>query len=332
MTGQQQTDSSISENNQQKTFKIHVRNDVDQNIKFRETAPVIGPVVEVPKDVTAKVDYVDKDKAGKLTFEAVGEKDGEEIKFLLNGEPTFIVDEQNLSDNGEFVVVHKKDQEWKQTLADMKKKATSMSGGSISSTTITGGESGGNQSVTMSGGSLTHGPGMTTATTQTNTIDTTGMGGNHGVTSTASGSQSIGGNGGNMTMTSTSGNMQTNISSASQTTQGGSQSGNMSLNGSSIATVGGLGTDNIFMISVANLASEDAILRQDNGTTISVPSKATESTGVSGNESVVFTAETKSGKPLKIDGESKKTLKELDMPATLVIHEEGNHFLPSVNM
>ena len=47
---------------QQNTFQIHVRNDVDESIKFREVAPAIGPVVVVPKDVTAKVDYIDKDR------------------------------------------------------------------------------------------------------------------------------------------------------------------------------------------------------------------------------------------------------------------------------
>ena len=106
------------------TFQIHVRNDVDQSIKFRETAPAIGPVVVVPKDVTAKVDYIDKDRTGKLTFEAVGEDSvsGLETKFLLNGLPEFVVDEQYLSPEGEFVVVHRNGHGWEEILQEMKLK------------------------------------------------------------------------------------------------------------------------------------------------------------------------------------------------------------------
>lgn len=107
----------------QNTFQIHVRNDVDQSIKFRETAPAIGPVVVVPKDVTAKVDYIDKDRTGKLTFEAVGEdSNGVENKFLLNGRPEFVVDEQFLSPEGEFVVVHRTGHSWEEILQEMKLK------------------------------------------------------------------------------------------------------------------------------------------------------------------------------------------------------------------
>ena len=114
----------ITDGIEQKTFKIHVRNDVDQTIKFRETAPAIGPVVVVPKDVTAKVDYVDKDRTGKLEFEAVADEDaGNPERFLLNGKPVFTVDEQNLSEFGEFVVVSRAGQEWESTLKEMKEKA-----------------------------------------------------------------------------------------------------------------------------------------------------------------------------------------------------------------
>ena len=114
----------ITDGIEQKTFKIHVRNDVDQTIKFRETAPAIGPVVVVPKDVTAKVDYVDKDRTGKLEFEAVADENtGSPEKFLLNGKPVFTVDEQNLSEFGEFVVVSRAGQEWETTLKEMKEKA-----------------------------------------------------------------------------------------------------------------------------------------------------------------------------------------------------------------
>ena len=105
-------------------FQIHVRNDVDESIKFREVAPAIGLVVVVPKDVTAKVDYIDRDRTGTLTFEAVGEEgtSGLEKKFLLNGQPEFVVDEQFLSPGGEFVVVHRDGHGWEELLQEMNMK------------------------------------------------------------------------------------------------------------------------------------------------------------------------------------------------------------------
>ena len=125
----------------QGSFKIHIANDADQAIIFRQSAPAIGPVVDVPKDVTATVDYVDKDKLGQLTFEAVGQdsKTGAEIKYMLNDKWVFTVDEQNVPIEGEFVVVHREGQEWELLLKKMKDKKM---GGSIitgGSTTTTGG-------------------------------------------------------------------------------------------------------------------------------------------------------------------------------------------------
>ena len=105
-----------------KTFKIHVRNEVDKSIKFRQTTPAEGPVVVVPKDVTAKVDYVDKDRMGILTFEAVGEENGREVNFLLNGKDALTVNEETLPVEGEFVVIHKQGQPWQSTQSEMKAK------------------------------------------------------------------------------------------------------------------------------------------------------------------------------------------------------------------
>ena len=63
-------------------------------------------------------------RTGKLTFEAVGEDgtSGLEKKFLLNGQPEFVVDEQFLSPEGEFVVVHRDGHGWEEILQEMKIK------------------------------------------------------------------------------------------------------------------------------------------------------------------------------------------------------------------
>lgn len=474
---------STTAGGQQKTFKIHVRNDVDQNIQFRETAPAVGPVVEVPKDVTAGVDYVDRDQMGKLVFEAVGKnkETGKEIKFLLNGQPNFVVDEQNLSSTGEFVVVHKQGDEWEKTLASMRQKAaaggtplggsmttvggstvmpggingttttmtsdgshTTMGGGMVNGQNgnMTSGSNGAGGSMNMggSGGISTIGGGsngMTGGSNETPVISGNGdmtstSGGNGGATGGQSGNMAIGQSGGMTTVgsgssgissgqngsTTTGGNggmttvggggmngmagggaEMTTIGGGSSgmnggqngsTTMGGSggmttagnggggmtigggmngmaggQNGSMALGGSGgMTTIGGGGSGmgggqngstnlggtiggidgigggqngnsmsvhggggpavgNFFMLNAANLANEDAVLKQEDGQEFPINKKATLSAGLQGNGSYVFTAKGKSGTSLYIDGELKKTLTEADMPATLVVHEKG---------
>ena len=190
-----------------KKFKIHVRNEAGEDVRFQQkqdgSVSGSGPVVEVPKGVLASVDYVDKDDTGKLTFVAVSKKDTA-TSYLLNGQKEFIVDETNLSKAGQYVVVHKKGADWETYLKEMTGGGSSSSS---SSTTLGGGSStttlGGNSST----GSTTLGGGSSMTT----------LGGN-----SSSGSTTLGGG---SSMTTLGGN-----SSTGSTTLGG---------GSSMTTLGG---------------------------------------------------------------------------------------------
>ena len=83
--------------------------------------------------------------------------------------------------------------------------------------------------------------------------------------------------------------------------------------------------DDLFMISIANLVSEDVKLENNNtNLAIPIPANATISTGISFKYGIVFNAKTtKDGKDLMIDGKATLSLTDADMPATMIIHEEG---------
>ena len=159
----------------QKKFKIHVRNEAGEDIRFQQkpdgSVSGTGPVVEVPKGVVASVDYVDKDDTGKLTFVAVSKKDTA-TSYLLNGQKEFIVDEMNLSKTGQYVVVHKEGADWETYLREM-------TGGSSSSTTSTslGGGNATSMSTTLGGNSTSLGGGSSTTTLSGGSTSTTRGGG-----------------------------------------------------------------------------------------------------------------------------------------------------------
>ena len=133
-----ESQTSLSGASGQNKFKIHIRNEAGEDVRFQQkqegsdTDWKTGPVVDVPNRAMASVDYVDKDNTGKLTFEVVGKDNGK--SFMLNGQKEFVVDEKNLNQAGQYVVVHKAGQDWKKYLNEMTTSTTGgISGGMTSS-------------------------------------------------------------------------------------------------------------------------------------------------------------------------------------------------------
>ena len=211
------------ETTSQKKFKIHVRNEAGEDIRFQQkqdgSVSGSGPIVDVPKGVLASVDYVDKDDTGKLTFEAVSKKNTT-TSYLLNGQKEFVVDEKNLSNAGEYVVVHKEGADWKTYLKEMNVSSTGTTtvGGNITTNTTT---IGGGNTVLGGGstGSTTLGGGSSSSTT---------LGGG----SSTTGTTILGGGGGGSTGTTTVGGN----SSTGTTTLGGGSTGATTLGGGSTGT------------------------------------------------------------------------------------------------